>query len=308
MHIPHIPVLQEEVSIIFDNLTQGVFLDCTLGYAGHSKMILKKHPEISLVGCDQDKTALEFSSHILREFKDRIILHHCNFNEILDKVDIKNIRGILADIGVSSLQLDQNKRGFSINSDFLDMRMDQDKSLSAFEVVNFYSQDKLTFILKEYGELSDAWNLAQKIIQARNKKQITSAKELKEIIGFSKVSSRKIQKATLVFQAIRIEVNKELEVLKEFLTQIENLKLQNCILAIISFHSLEDRIVKNFFKKWEKKCICDDKMFKCECNKNNNLGKIINKKVITPKQDEINLNPRSSCAKLRAFYFNNMDF
>lgn len=306
MHTPHIPVLQEPINNIFNTLTQGIFLDCTLGYAGHSKMILEKHPNISLIACDQDKTALDFSFYSLKEFKNRITLYHCNFSEILKKVDaknIKNIRGILADIGVSSLQLDQNERGFSINSDFLDMRMNQDETLSAFDVVNFYPQDKLAFIFKEYGELNDAWNLAQKIIKARNKKQITSAKELKEIIGLSKINSRKTQKVILAFQAIRIEVNKELEVLKDFLFQIENLKLQNCILAIISFHSLEDRIIKNFFKKWEKDCICNDKLFKCECGKKNSLGKTINKKVITANQDEIRLNPRSSCAKLRAFYF-----
>lgn len=305
MQTPHIPVLLDEVNEIFKNFDKGDFLDCTLGYAGHSKRLLELHPNLHLIACDQDETALNFSKKYLENFKERTEFYHCNFSQILDKISTNNLRGILADIGVSSLQLDENERGFSLNSDFLDMRMNQNESLSAYELVNFYPKEKLALIFKEYGELKDAEFLADKICKQRAKKEIKSAKELYQIIGDAKLGKRKISKATLLFQALRIEVNGELDALNHFLTRLENLRLKDCILAVICFHSLEDRMVKNFFKKWSKDCICDDLALKCECGANHSLGKILSKKPIVPNESEKKKNSRSSCAKMRVFYFQN---
>ncbi|EDP6907949.1 16S rRNA (cytosine(1402)-N(4))-methyltransferase RsmH [Campylobacter upsaliensis] len=303
MQIPHIPVLHKEVNQLFEKLNEGLFLDCTLGYGGHSENVLKMHPNLHLISCDQDEEALQFSKERLKEFDARIRLYHSNFSQILERVDLKNLRGILADIGVSSLHLDKDERGFSLRSNFLDMRMDKNQSLSAFDVINTYSKEKLAKIFKTYGELKDGAFLAEKIIKARAKKQIASAKELCEILGNTRLKNRKISQAILAFQALRIEVNKELEVLELFLQKLEKAHLRDCILAIICFHSLEDRIVKNYFKKWAKACICDERAIRCECGANHNLGEILSKKPITPDEEEIKANPRSSCAKMRAFYF-----
>lgn len=303
MQIPHIPVLPKEVNHLFEKLNEGLFLDCTLGYGGHSENLLKMHPNLHLIACDQDEKALQFSKERLREFDARIRLYHSNFSQILEQIDLKNLRGILADIGVSSLHLDKDERGFSLRSNFLDMRMDKSQSLSAFDVINTYSKEKLANIFKIYGELKDGAFLAEKIIKARAKKQIISAKELCEILGNTRLKNRKISQAILAFQALRIEVNKELEVLELFLQKLEKAHLRDCILAIICFHSLEDRIVKNYFKKWAKACICDERAIRCECGANHNLGEILSKKPITPDKEEIKANPRSSCAKMRAFYF-----
>jgi len=302
---PHIPVLLEEVKEIFKDLNEGVFLDCTLGYGGHSKALLEQHSKLEFIVCDQDQTALDFSKNYLRDFTNRISFFHLNFLEILDKISTQNLCGILADIGVSSLHLDLNKRGFSFDSDFLDMRMNQNAKLSAYELVNFYKQEELARIFKEYGELKDGWKIAERICKARTEKRIQSAKELCAIVGKEKVYSRKVLKSTLVFQALRIEVNKELEVLKGFLEKIEKANLNDCVVAIICFHSLEDRIVKSFFKKWSKNCICNDDVLKCECGNNHSLGRIMSKKIITPSQKEKSQNPRCACAKMRVFYFEN---
>ncbi|MBF7045717.1 16S rRNA (cytosine(1402)-N(4))-methyltransferase RsmH [Campylobacter volucris] len=304
MKSPHIPVLLQEVLDAFKDLDQGDFLDCTLGYGGHSSAILKAHPNLNLMACDKDIEALNFSKKFLNDFSNRISFYHLGFKDILDKISTQNLRGILADIGVSSLQLDKNDRGFSLNSDFLDMRMDQNASLSAKELVNSYSEERLEQIFRENGDLgSISKKLASKIIQARNHKEITSAKELTKIIGDAKFHGRNVSLALLVFQALRIEVNDELGELKRLLDSIEKARLKDCKVAIICFHSLEDRLVKNTFKRWEKDCICDEKAFRCECGKNHSLGKILSKKAISASKEEVRYNSRSSCAKMRIFHF-----
>ncbi|WP_139470893.1 16S rRNA (cytosine(1402)-N(4))-methyltransferase RsmH [Campylobacter armoricus] len=304
MQSPHIPVLLQEVLDTFSDFNDGDFLDCTLGYGGHSKALLQAHERLNLIACDKDLEALKFSKEFLKNYQNRIKLKHTGFKEILHQIPTQNLRGILADIGVSSLQLDKNDRGFSINSDFLDMRMDQNNPLSAKEVINSYSKEALEQIFKDYGDLTPvAAMLAQKIIKARSQKEITSAKELSQIIGNAKLKGRNISLVLLVFQALRIEVNNELGELRQLLENIEKAKLKNCKLAIISFHSLEDRMVKNTFKKWEKDCICDARAMKCECGNNHSLGKILSKKAISASKDEISYNNRSSCARMRIFYF-----
>ncbi|QOR00827.1 16S rRNA (cytosine(1402)-N(4))-methyltransferase RsmH [Campylobacter sp. 2014D-0216] len=304
MQSPHIPVLLQEVLDIFSDFESGDFLDCTLGYAGHSRALLQAHKNLKLYACDKDMEALSFSQEFLKDFQDRVCFKHMGFREVLNSIPTHNLRGILADIGVSSLQLDKNDRGFSLQSDFLDMRMDQNRALSAKEVVNSYSKEELERIFKDYGDLAPvASMLAQKIIQARSQKEITSAKELSQIIGKAKLKGRNVTLALLVFQALRIEVNDELGELRTLLENIEKARLKNCKLAIISFHSLEDRLVKNAFKRWEKDCICDEKAIRCECGKGHSLGKILSKKAISASKEEISYNSRSSCAKMRIFYF-----
>ncbi|WP_172199155.1 16S rRNA (cytosine(1402)-N(4))-methyltransferase RsmH [Campylobacter sp. RM16188] len=301
MNSPHVPVLPSEVLQAFSDIKEGVVVDCTLGYAGHSSLILEQNDNIKLIACDQDDEAIEFSTNKLAKFKDRVSIFKSRFSEILSKVNIQEIRGILADIGVSSLQLDKNERGFGLKSDNLDMRMDTSGELTAYEVVNFYPEYKLAQIFKDYGELTNAKQIAASIANARQKQKISSASELARIIGTKSIKNRSVSPAILAFQAIRIEVNSELAELENLLNAIENSSINECVVAIISFHSLEDRIVKNRFKKWAKSCICPDEAMRCTCGNNYSIGEIVTKKAIMPSVDETKQNPRSSCAKMRIF-------
>ncbi len=297
--IPHIPVLFNEVIDTFKDCNDGYVIDCTLGYGGHSEGLLKSNPNIKLICNDQDDEALIFSKRRLVQFHDRIIFHKGNFETVVSKYDNYNIIGILADIGVSSLQLDNNDRGFGFDSDVLDMRMDQNQDLSAKEVVNNYSQIELEKVLKEYGEVKEYKKVASLIVQNR---PFNSAKELAHLLS-KKMHKGKLHPATLPFQGIRIEVNNELGVLENLFDSIEESNLSNCIVAIISFHSLEDRIVKNYFKKWTKKCICPPHLDRCECGNDHQKGKILTKKPVIPTKEEIKQNPRSRSSKLRIFKF-----
>jgi 16S rRNA (cytosine1402-N4)-methyltransferase len=219
---------------------------------------------------------------------------------VISKYSDLPIRGILADIGVSSLQLDDLDRGFGFSSDTLDMRMDKTNPLTAHEVVNNYSKQELEDILRDFGEVRDFKKAAKIICEAREKQEIKSSHELAKL--FKKFASKKgINPATLVFQAIRIEVNDELGELASLLKAIEKSKIHDCTVAIISFHSLEDRIVKRVFKEFVKSCICPSGVMKCECGNNHSLGKIVTKKPITPTKEEIKINPRSRSSKMRVF-------
>lgn len=302
MHSPHISVLPNEVLELFSPIKAGTIVDCTLGFGGHSSLLLGANENIKIIGCDKDSEALTFSKQKLKPYKERVEFFHGAFSTILSKINQEDIKGILADIGVSSLQLDKEERGFGFESSRLDMRMDNTQSLSAYEVINSYDQDLLGEILREYGEIRHWREVAKKICEARRKKPIENAKDLLKIIGDKKERGRKVSVATLVFQAIRIEVNSELEELGNLLSSIENSTLNNCIVGIISFHSLEDRIVKKTFKEWSKSCICLPDVMRCECGNNHAKGKILTKKPITPSKDEIKKNPRSRSSKLRAFY------
>lgn len=299
MDIPHIPVLFNETLEAFQDINEGYIIDCTTGYAGHSEGLLKQNEDISLICNDQDEEALLFSQKRLEPFKTRVLFNQGNFEHVLDSFRGFNIKGILADIGVSSLQLDKSTRGFGFDGDTLDMRMDQTKSLDASVVVNTYSQAELERVFKEYGEVREYKKVASLIV---NNRPFSSAKELADFLS-KKMYKGKIHPATLPFQGIRIEVNDELGVLERLFDSIEEIKPKDCIVAIISFHSLEDRIVKNYFKKWSKSCICPSDAFRCTCGNNHALGKVITKKPIIPTKEEIKQNPRSRSSKLRIFKF-----
>ena len=298
-NIPHIPVLYNEVLDCFKDINKGYIIDCTTGYAGHSSGLLNQNSSVKLICNDQDDEALNFSKNRLKDFENRVEFNKGNFENIIKKFENYPIRGVFADIGVSSLQLDKLDRGFSFNSENLDMRMNQNQSLDASTVINSYSQVELENIFKEYGEIREYKKIASLIVQNR---PFYSAKELAEFF-YNKLPKGKIHPATLIFQAIRIEVNDELGVLDRLFKSMEEAKLKDCIVAIISFHSLEDRVVKNYFKKWSENCICPKDAFRCECGKNHALGKIITKKPIIATNFEIKQNPRSRSAKLRVFRF-----
>lgn len=297
--IPHIPVLFNEVCETFKELEDGYIIDCTLGYGGHSQGILESNPNIKLICNDQDDEALNFSKKRLEKYSDRIIFNKGNFKDVLYTFKDKKIVGILADIGVSSLQLDKSNRGFGFDGESLDMRMDTDQSLSASNVVNEYSQNELEKIFKEYGEVREYKKVASLIVQNR---PFHSSKELAEFLS-KNMYKGKLHPATLPFQAIRIEVNNELGVLEELFQAIEQANFKDTLIAIISFHSLEDRIVKNYFKKWIQKCICPPHVMRCECGGDHKKGKTLTKKPIIPTNEEIKQNPRSRSSKMRVFHW-----
>jgi len=302
LNIPHIPVLLNETLSLFDNMKDGFFIDCTCGFGGHSEAILKKFPNIKLIAIDQDIEALNFAKKRLESFKDRIEFVHSRSSEALLNFKDRKIAGILADIGVSSYQLDERERGFNFEGETLDMRMNQSQQFSAYDVVNFYSVNELERIFKEYGEERYSKKIAIKIVERRKDKKFTSSKELAEFIE-SFIPRKKIHPATQVFQAIRIEVNQELSELEKLLENSIKIADKGTILSIITFHSLEDRIVKHKFKEWSKNCICPSDAFRCECGNNNAKVRLINKKPLTASKEEILTNPRSRSAKVRGVEF-----
>lgn len=308
MNSPHIPVLLNEVLDTFshfDSIDKPILLDCTLGFGGHSAALLQRYKALKIIACDQDDQALDFCK---KRFKaelenGRITLYKSNFASILEHIKGAKISGILADIGVSSLQLDSSERGFSLGADSLDMRMDKTAPKSAKEIVNEYSTGELERIFSEFGELKMSAKIAAKITAARAKSPINTAKELAAIIGDERIKGRNVSIAKLVFQALRIEVNDELGVLKSLLSSLKSLRPSGARVAIIDFHSLEDRIIKESFRAWSNGCVCDPAAMRCACGGGHALGKIITKKPITPTSAEMRANPRSSCAKMRIFEF-----
>ena len=307
MNIPHIPVLLAEVLSGFSKIKEGYFVDCTLGYAGHSEAMLENYEQIKHIGIDRDDEALAFSKERLTPFTDRSTLYKGTFATTLPILEETPITGLLADFGVSSLQLDKMDRGFSFESETLDMRMDSSAELSAYEVVNEYSQEKLECILNHYGEVRSYRRVASAIVEARSKKTIESGKELADVICTVIPRGGKIHPATLSFQGIRIEVNNELGEIEGLLDVLEEKykagELNGTVVSLITFHSLEDRLVKNRYKKWSMACICDAEAMRCTCGKNHQLGKMLVRKPITATKQELKINARSRSAKLRTFIF-----
>lgn len=303
--IPHIPVLLEAVRDAFRNISEGTIVDATLGYGGHSEALLKLSSDTKLFCIDRDLEAIEFSKNRLAEYGDRVTFFHGDFGMAINQAP-SCVCGILADIGVSSLQLDKTDRGFGFEGETLDMRMDWSQPFSAYDVVNGYQESDLAKIIFEYGEDRYAKKIASLIVNRRKKKKIESSKELAELLS-QNLPRGKIHPATLTFQAIRIEVNDELGQLRSLLHGAKKIASENMVLAVISFHSLEDRIVKQQFKEWSKSCICEPTAMRCECGNNNQLGEMVTKKPIEADSGEIRLNPRSRSAKLRVFRFSKGD-
>lgn len=288
------------------NVRKGkIYLDGTLGGAGHSYEILKKLDGTGLlIGIDQDQEALKAAREKLSEFKnvEYFNLNYINFEKALDELGIENIDGVLLDIGVSSYQFDNPERGFSYRFDApLDMRMDKSLEISAKDIVNTYSEDEITEIIREYGEEKWASRISKFIVQERKNKKIDTTFELVEIIKNAIPAGARRNgphPAKRTFQALRIEVNKELDVLKNSIDKFVHRLNPGGRIAIITFHSLEDRIVKNSFKYLEKDCICPPTSPICTCNKKREI-KIITRKPITASEEELNENNRSHSAKLR---------
>jgi len=300
---PHIPVLLDEVLESFKDVGEGYFVDCTLGYAGHSSEMLARYEGLKHIGIDRDDEALAFSKKRLEPFEGRSTLYKGTFATVFPTLKETPIMAVLADFGVSSLQLDKKDRGFSFTSETLDMRMDASSALSAYEVVNEYPKEKLEYIFDTYGEVRSFKKLASAVVEARAQAPIKSAKELSEIAKTVIPAGGKIHPATLMFQAIRIEVNNELGEIEGLLDALEKNHVKGEVVSLISFHSLEDRLVKNRFKKWAQACICDPQAMRCTCGKNHALGKAFSSKPVTATKAELKVNPRSRSAKLRSFRF-----
>ncbi len=300
----HISVLLEESINGLNLKSDGVYVDCTLGYAGHSSYILKRIKRGYLFAIDQDQDAIDYSKNKLNEIGENFTIIKSNFSNLkveLQKRNIDYVDGFLFDLGVSSVQLDNADRGFSYHHDApLDMRMNKEASLSAYNVVNEYSKNDLIKIFFEYGEEKYSKIIASNIVKYREKKKIQTTLELVQIISDSLPMKAKRDKhpARKVFQAIRIEVNHELDILEDSIKDALSMLNIDGRIAIITFHSLEDRIVKNVFKKYTEV----DKKIKGLPNIPDNYlpdFKLVNKKPIEPSEDELKKNNRSRSAKLR---------
>lgn len=305
MEFSHKSVLLKETIEGLNVRKNKIYLDGTLGGAGHSYEILKKLDGTGLlIGIDQDEEALKAARDKLSEFKNvkYFNLNYIDFEKALDQLGIEKIDGVLLDIGVSSYQFDNPERGFSYRFDApLDMRMDKDLEISAKDIVNTYREDEITKIIRDYGEEKWASRISKFIVDERKNKSIDTTFELVEIIKNAIPASARRNgphPAKRTFQALRIEVNKELDVLKNSIDKFVKRLNPGGRIAIITFHSLEDRIVKNSFKYLELDCICPPTSPICTCHKKREI-KIITRKPITASKEELEENNRSHSAKLR---------
>ena len=308
MEFKHKSVLLNETIESLNIKPDGIYVDGTLGGGGHSYEICRKlGAKGRLIGIDQDTDAIEAASKRLEEFKSKISLVHSNYNNIksvLNNLGINKVDGIVLDLGVSSYQLDNPQRGFTYREDVpLDMRMDRDSSMTARDIVNDYSEMELFRVIKDYGEEQFAKNIAKHIVRARNEKPIETTGELNEIIKAAipaKMREHTGHPSKKTYQAIRIELNHELTVLENSLDTMIELLNPKGRLSIITFHSLEDRIVKNIFRKNMNPCTCPPDFPVCVCGKKP-TGRIITRKPIVPSEEEIAENKRAKSSKLRVF-------
>lgn len=306
MNFKHVSVLLEESIENLNIKPNGVYVDGTLGGGGHSSEIVKRlSDEGLLIGIDQDANAIQAASEKLKEYGQRFKAVRDNFSnlaDVLDQLGIEGIDGILLDLGVSSHQLDEPERGFSYMHDApLDMRMDNRSQLSAMEVVNQYSEKELETIIKDYGEEKWAKRIAKFIVAHREEEQIETTYQLVDIIKKAIPKGARIDgphPAKRTFQAIRIEVNHELEIIEETIIDAAKYLNPGGRICIITFHSLEDRIVKNAFKNLQNPCICPPQFPVCQCNKKQEL-EVVTRKPIIPSEEELEMNPRARSAKLR---------
>lgn len=308
MEFSHKSVLLNETIDALQIKPDGIYVDGTLGGGGHSYEICKRLSDKGrLIGIDQDAVAIEAATERLGEFKDRVTIirsNYCEMKRQLNSIGVTAVDGIILDLGVSSYQLDTAERGFTYREDVpLDMRMDQRQARTAKDIVNDYSEMELYRIIRDYGEDKFAKNIAKHIVQARQEKPLETTGELIQAIKAAipmKVRAVGGHPAKKTFQAIRIELNNELGVLKDSLDDMVDLLNDKGRLCIITFHSLEDRIVKNHFRTSENPCICPKEFPVCVCGRISK-GKVITRKPILPGEEELEENSRSKSAKLRVF-------
>lgn len=304
MEFKHISVLKEESISGLNVCPDGIYVDATTGGGGHSLEIVKKLKSGKLICIDKDTDALKKAKEVLKEYLDKIVFVNDNFaniKNILNELNIEKVDGILADLGVSSYQIDTAERGFSFMKNArLDMRMNKSQSLDAYKVINEYSEQDLAKIFYEYGEERNARQIARKIVKLREKKPIETTFELRDIIvsSYPPKFQNKPSLCNRAFQAIRIEVNGELDDLKMAIEDMIALLNKGGRLCIISFHPLEDRIVKNAFKLHSTNCICPPKLPKCVCGHVADV-KLVTKHPIVPTDNELLSNTRSASSKLR---------
>ena len=300
----HESVLEREVIQNLNLLGGSLIVDGTLGDGGHAELLLKNTTSVRVLGIDRDMRAIERAEKRLAPFRDRITLVHGNFSDIktiLKKANVMNVDGLLLDLGVSSPQLDSPDRGFSfMRNGPLDMRMDSSQKITAADLLVELPDERLVSVIKEYGEERFSKRIVRAIRQAQKQSAIKTTLQLSNIISSVIHASRqtKIHPATRTFQALRIAVNAELEHIKKALRDSVDILQESARVIVISFHSLEDRIVKNFFKTEEKGCVCPPKIPICSCGHKQRL-KIITRKPIIPAVEEVRLNSRASSAKLR---------
>lgn len=304
MDYKHEPVLLDESIEGLNIKSDGIYVDATLGGGGHTLEMLKRATNGKVIGIDQDDYAIEVSEENLKDYKNFIAIksNFINIDEILDDLNIDRIDGILFDLGVSSFQLDMPERGFTYNYDApLDMRMDKSQTITARHIVNGYDEHELSRILWDYGEEKWASRIAKFIVQEREREFIETTGQLVSIIKKAipkQVRQEGSHPAKKTFQAIRIEVNRELEILEDTVKKAVDRLNKGGRICVITFHSLEDRIIKNTYVDLNKDCICPPEFPKCICDHRRKL-KIITKKPIVPSEEEITENHRSHSAKLR---------
>lgn len=305
----HKSVLLDETIESLDIKPDGIYVDGTLGGGGHASEVCRRLGDRGrFIGIDQDADAIAAASERLKEFGDKVTIVRSNYeniDEVLKELGISQVDGIYLDLGVSSYQLDTAERGFTYREDDapLDMRMDQRNEMTAKDIVNTYSESELFHIIKNYGEDRFAKNIAKHIVRARQEKEIETTGELIEIIKAAipaKVRATGGHPAKRTFQAIRIELNKELEVLEKSIDKMTDLLAPGGRLSIITFHSQEDRIVKNRFRINENPCTCPPDFPVCMCGKKSK-GRVVTRKPILPSEEELSENKRSKSAKLRVF-------
>ncbi len=308
MEFKHTSVLLEETIENLRVKPDGIYIDGTLGGGGHSYATASKLSEKGrLIGIDQDEEAVAAAGKRLEVFGDRVTIirdNYCNARNVLRKIGIEKVDGIVLDLGVSSYQLDNAERGFSYQNDAaLDMRMDTRQALTARDIVNAYPEMELYRIIRDYGEEQFSKNIAKHIVKARTDKPIETTGELNDIIKAAipaKMRQGGGHPSKRTFQALRIACNRELEVLKDSLDDFIDMLLPGGRICIITFHSLEDRIVKSAFKTNENPCICPPEFPVCTCGRVSK-GKVISRKPILPSEEEIEKNKRAKSAKLRVF-------
>ena len=308
MEFKHKSVLLYETVDQLNIKPDGIYVDGTLGGGGHSYEIASRLSDKGrLIGIDQDEDAIKAASERLKPFMDRVTIvrnNYCNMDKVLDELSIDKVDGIMLDLGVSSYQLDTAERGFTYNVDAkLDMRMDQRQEVTARDIVNDYSEYDLYRIIRDYGEDRFAKNIAKHIVAARQKKPIETTFELNEIIKAAipmKVRATGGHPSKRTYQAIRIELNRELEVLENSIDMMIDRLNKEGRLCIITFHSLEDRIVKVRYKNNENPCTCPPSFPTCVCGKKSK-GKVITRKPIIPSEEELEENSKSKSSKLRVF-------